>query len=299
MPQNLINSFLSQNWTMLDFCMHHDCTAEVYMDLCRQFPNRKVVHANVIVEPAEFLKGFIHDELDGQIQNFQQASLDVNSCRNKFYCEGGNRQVGVFNEVLLRRIGHFIWDSDDYERNSGNMIFTHIFSTASMFGNAMPAGFSALRRAGAGPELITKGKELSRLRYTIGNIVMLPSGCVGGRHLYGYLNSRYEGRFDLLLNELLHIDACDNQILLSLVDINRWYFEGGSRKFLSRHQMDELENDMGNAFAMDIFNRDESRTNRQAYLKKAEVFIDAAIKAIKARSCRFIEKLSLGLGLNG
>ena len=292
MNQELIDAFLSRNvWTMIDFCTQYDCDAEVFLELSNRFQG---VDRAEFVDSRAFLNGFIHDELANDINNFENVSLTIQQCRVPFYRCGASGSLDL-NSTVLRHIGHFLWSSDVYENNFRNLVFTRIFSFSDMLGKAMGNGFASLRNAGASQELIERGKELVSLRDTVGNIIALPRGRVGDMYFIKYLTDHCSNRFDLLLDKMLYALGDGDSEYRNLINANQWYFNGGVEGFLANHVLDSFRTDMGDAFGMEIFHRDESQTDAHSYLLKAEKYIDAAIKTIRSRSQQIVSLLGKSL----
>lgn len=288
MNQELIDAFLSRNvWTMIDFCTQYDCDAEVYLELCDRYRTGSV-------DSRDFLNGFIHDELANDINNFENVSLTIQQCGDTFYKSGASGSLDL-NSTALRHIGHFVWSSDVYENNFNNLVFTRIFSFSDILGRAMANGFASLRNAGASQELIGRGKELVSLRDTVGNIIALPRGRMGNLYFIRYLADHCSNRFDLLLGKVLPALEGRDSECRNLISANQWYFNGGVKGFLADHLLDSFRTDMGDAFGMEIFHRDESQTDAHSYLLKAEKYINAAIKTIRSRSRQIVSLLDKSL----
>jgi hypothetical protein len=114
---------------------------------------------------------------------------------------------------------------------------------------------------------------------------------MGNLYFIRYLADHCSNRFDLLLDKvLLALEGRDSECR-NLINANQWYFNGGAEGFLANHVLDSFRTDMGDAFGMEIFHRDESQTDAHGYLLKAEKYIDAAIKTIRSRSRQIVSLL--------
>ena len=188
--EEMITDFKSHNWSMWDFCMKHNCDAEVYAELSQRYGS-----GAQDVDADAFVAGFIHDELGGDLSKLGHCSLSQGDCETPFY-KAGASAVGDLNDVLLRKIAQLVClGSSAFPLD--RLVYVRIFTTPKLFGKAMPNGFTALRKAGASEDLIEKGRELADLRYTLGNVVALP------QEFCRTWWNRFPDRFDLFLEGLL------------------------------------------------------------------------------------------------
>ena len=113
-----------------------------------------------------------------------------------------------------------------------------------------------------------------------------------------YLSERYHDRFDLFLGDLLKVLPCYESAdchLAELCRANSWFFADGANAFLARHFLREFESDMGNAYGMEVFSKEDCKSDPAGYLSNAAQYIDAAVNAIENRSKRIIERIKLQL----
>lgn len=285
--ENMVADFKSRTWTMMDFCMKYDCGAEDFLALCQRFGTERNVQSEM-VDADSFVAGFIHDELGGVLSKLGSCSLKQSDCQTLFY-RNGAEAGGDLNDALLRNVAKLVClGSSSFPLD--RLVYVRIFTTPKLFGNAGPKGFSALRRAGASEYLIEKGRKLTGLRYTLGNIIALPQAFC---RTWWY---RFPDRFDLFLNELIKgLDDVENSPFRQLIQENHDFFVDGKSAFLRRHFLQDFSLNMGEAYAMPPFSKADANGNAEAYLRSAELFIDAAIKVISSRAEKIVECLRSAL----
>ncbi len=283
----MIEAFASREWTMQDFCMTYDCSPQVFW----QLDNRSPTDASDLISPNMFISGFIHDEMHGDILGFRSKSMEIADCKEGFYKRGAN-MGGFLNDVAIRNIYRLLWESGTCTEKLHELYFVKMFSTAKLFGRNMGEGFTALRYANAPQELIEKGKSLAAVQYTIGNVMPLP------RVLFEYWRDSHLERFDLFFKEMMSVisgNDMGNSQLTRICGEIAWFFKGGERGFLDRQFLTEFETDMGLAYGMHEFNKNDCRTDPQAYLTDANQYIDAALNVITRRTEQLIERIRLHL----
>ena len=201
-----------------------------------------------------------------------------------FY-KSGATEDGDLNDALLRKIAQLVYlESPVLPRD--RFVYVRIFTTPKLFGNAMSKGFSALRKAGASEGLIEKGRKLADLRYTLGNIIALP------QEFCRIWWNRFPDRFDLFLEELLKgLDCVEPSSFRQLIQANQDLFAGGKSAFLHRHFLQDFSLNMGEAYALQTFAKEDANGDAGDYLQSAELFIDGALKVIACRAKGIIDCL--------
>ena len=281
----MITDFKSRNWSMWDFCMKHDCGAEVFLELSQRYGIGICTKDQTnLVEADAFVAGFVHDELGRDLSKLGHCSLLRSDCKIPFYKSGATVD-GDLNDALLRKITqlvHFESPVFSFER----LVYVRIFTTPNLFGRAMAQGFPALRRAGASEGLIEKGRKLADLRYTLGNIIALP------KEFCKIWWNKFPDRFDLFLDGLLKgLDCVETSPFRQLIQENQNFFAGGKSAFLHRHFLQDFSLNMGKAYASQAFKKEDANVDAEAYLQSAELFIDGALKVITCRAKRIIDCL--------
>ena len=118
------------------------------------------------------------------------------------------------------------------------------------------------------------------------------------RVLFEYWRDSHLERFDLFFKEMMSVisghDMGNSQLTRICGEI-AWFFKGGERGFLERQFLTEFETDMGLAYGMHEFNKDDCRTAPQVYLTDANKYIDAALNVITRRTEQLIERIRLHL----
>ena len=285
--EEMITDFKSHNWLMWDFCMKHDCGAEVYLELSQRY-GIGAKDQTSMVDADAFVAGFVHDELGGDLSKLEHCSLLRSDCKTPFY-KSGATAIGDLNDVLLSKIAQLVC----LERSAfslDRLVYVRIFTTPKLFGKAMPKGFPALRKAGASEGLIEKGCKLADLRYTLGNVVALP------QEFCRTWWNKFPDRFDLFLEGLLKgLDDVENSTFRQLIQENQNLFAGGKSAFLHRHFLQDFSLNMGEAYAMQPFAKEDVNGDAEAYLQSAEQFLDGAIKVITCRAKGIVDCLRMAL----
>ena len=281
--EEMISDLKSHSCTMMEFCTKYDCKAEVFAELC-QYLTTQDTSLTDEVEADVFLAGFIHDELGGELSRLASCDLSPENFKTQFYQNGS----------VWKRVFQLVWPKE-FSFMFGRLEYAQIFSTQELFGRAMPKGFTALRRAGASEELVEKGRKLARLRNTIGNIMALPPTSVDGCSFRSIWRNDYPARFDKFFDELMKSLDSESATYHKLIQLYPIFFAGGKSDFLKRHFLQNFSRDMGEAYMMRTFTKEDANADADAYLESAEVFIDAAIKVIESRAERIVACLRVAL----